>query len=338
MTETKGLRLGTTLFSFTNEFHGREYSLDELIAQVASLGLGPGIEIVGFAHVRGFPIVTDEFADHFRNQLAKAGLEQSCLGINADRWIIPDKPMSDDDLLAYHEVQIRAAAKLGFPAVRYQFGAGPELALRLLPLAEKLNVKLGMEIHAPDAVNSPVVMEFREMYAKADSPYLGFVPDFGSSAQRVSPAFGRYFKQIGLAPELVRLAESMWPADPGDPHATISAFEQKAEAAGYKKSDYAELFMIFGLFSKQEPEAWLEIMPQVVHIHGKFYDFDESGSESAIPYERLLPVFLKAGYNGYMSSEWEGHFFTDDPGIPRVQAHHALCQRILNQEKGAHRR
>ena len=75
MTEGKGLRLGTTLFSFTNEFHGREYSLDELIAQVGALGLGPGLEIVGFAHLRGFPEVSDEFADHFRNQVAKAGLE-----------------------------------------------------------------------------------------------------------------------------------------------------------------------------------------------------------------------------------------------------------------------
>jgi sugar phosphate isomerase/epimerase len=335
MAQEKGLRLGTTLFSFTNEYHGREYSLDHLIEKVGSLGLGPGLEIVGFSHVRGFPEISDEFAGHFRNQVAKAGLEQSCLGINADRWIIPDKPMNDDDLLAYHEIQLRAAAKLGFPVARYQFGAGPALALRLLPLAEKLNVKLGMEIHAPDAVDSPIVMQFREMYAKADSPYLGFIPDFGSSADRISPAFGRYFREIGLPEELIAMGESMWPANSANPRAAIEGFAEKAEGAGYKKSQYAEVFMIFGLFSKQKPEAWLEIMPQVVHIHGKFYDFAESGSESAIPYESLLPVFVNAGYNGFMSSEWEGHFFTDDGGFAKVQAHHKLCQRILDAARAA---
>jgi hypothetical protein len=32
-----------------------------------------------------------------------------------------------------------------------------------------------------------------------------------------------------------------------------------------------------------------------------------------------------------MSSEWERHFFSDDPGFPMVEAHHALCKRILGR-------
>jgi hypothetical protein len=337
MKKKAGLRRGTTLFSFTNEFHGRQYTLDQLIAKVAKLDLGPGIEIVGFSHVRGFPKVTDEFAEHFRGLLAKHKLEASCLGLNADAYINPEKPMTPNESLAYHEAQLNAAAKLGFPVVRYQFLAGMDVVRRLLPKAERLNIKLGLEIHAPEKVNAPMVLEYREMYAKENSPCLGFVPDFGSTATRVSPAFIRYFRELGIPEPLIQLAQQIWmePDNLNDVHGKISVFSARAKAAGFREVDIAECFIVFGLFSRQAPAAWLEIMPQVVHIHGKFYHFDESGSESAIPYEEILPVFIDGGYDGFMSSEWEGHFLCDDDGFEMVKKHHALCKRILAQHSAA---
>ena len=70
-------------------------------------------------------------------------------------------------------------------------------------------------------------------------------------------------------------------------------------------------------------------MPQCVHIHGKFYEFDASGNEACIPFDKLLPVFRDNGFNGYMSSEWEGHMYSDEDAFPVLQKHHALCKRIL---------
>ncbi len=333
MSKQNGIRLGCTLFSFTNEYHGRQYSLDQLLERVAELNLGPGVEVVGFQSIRGFPAISDEFAGHFRNLMAKLGLEQSCLGIQADSLIRPDKPMTPEESLAYHEAQIHAAAKLGFPVARYQFLAGPDVIRSLLPLAERLEVKLGLEIHAPEKVNSPNVQTYREMYGQVNSPYLGFIPDFGSTAWRISPAFINYFRKLGLPERLIAIVQELWMQDddPKNPHGKIQIFEAKAREAGFRPEDIAECFIVFGLFSRQDPRAWLEIMPQVVHIHGKFYHFDENGSESAIPYEKILPVFVEGGYSGFMSSEWEGHFFCDDPGFPMVEAHQALCKRILGR-------
>ncbi len=74
MANRTGLQLGTTLFSFTNEFHGRQYTFDELVGKIAEYNLGPGVEIVGFSHIRGYPHVNFEFAEHFRILLAKLGL------------------------------------------------------------------------------------------------------------------------------------------------------------------------------------------------------------------------------------------------------------------------
>lgn len=55
-----------------------------------------------------------------------------------------------------------------------------------------------------------------------------------------------------------------------------------------------------------------EMMPCVVHIHGKFYGFDANGDELSVDYAALMRVFHEAGYDGFMSSEWEGHAYTDE--------------------------
>ncbi len=54
------------------------------------------------------------------------------------------------------------------------------------------------------------------------------------------------------------------------------------------------------------------MMPRVVHIHGKFYGFDANGDELSVDYAALMRVFHEAGYDGFMSSEWEGHAYTDE--------------------------
>ena len=76
--------LGITLYSLTNEWVQRLITLDEQIARVAELGLGPAVEVVGFQSMREFPDVSDAFARHFRDLLDHYELIPSCLGGNCD--------------------------------------------------------------------------------------------------------------------------------------------------------------------------------------------------------------------------------------------------------------
>lgn len=72
-------------------------------------------------------------------------------------------------------------------------------------------------------------------------------------------------------------------------------------------------------------------MPEILHIHAKYYDIDETGEEPAIDYGALVHEFLKGGNTGYWSSEWEGHAFADlgevDP-IAMVCRQHDLIARF----------
>ena len=105
------IRLGTTLYSLTNEYHSRRYSFEELIAQVAEHGIGPGLEVVGFQSFREFPRISDKTAERFREIVRRSGLVPTCLGINADVYRDRRREMTTDESVAYHLVQLEAAAK-----------------------------------------------------------------------------------------------------------------------------------------------------------------------------------------------------------------------------------
>jgi hypothetical protein len=325
-----GLKLGTTLFSLTTEYINRRYTFEQLLAEVAARGLGPGLEIVGFQSIRGFPTITDAFAERFRELMDLYKLTPSCLAINSDMMLRPGQMLTIDEAVAYHEPQIRAAARLGFPVIRSQFAAPPEVLRRLVPLIEKLEIKIGPEIHAPMAVDSPAVLGYREMYAKIKSPYLGFIPDCGSAARNIPPTYLEYLKSQGMPEDLMNLAVGIW-RQPKDAQQKREEFAAAAKARNADSTVISSLAVMFSILSPQDPRAWLEIMPQIIHIHGKCYDFDASGSETSIPYEELIPVFVEGGFNGFMSTEWEGHLYSQASGFEMVGKHQALCRRLLAQ-------
>lgn len=327
--QIKGLHLGTTLYSLTNQFHGREYSFEELIREVAKQNLGPGLEIVGFQSIRGFPVVTDNFAAKFKDLIAETGLTPTCLGINADIMLDPEHPMTDDESVSYQARQIEAAAKLGFPVVRYQYPAGAEVIRKLVPTAEKYGVKLGLEVHAPHHPNHPIILAYREMYEQEKSPMLGFIPDMGATARTVPPSFFETALHNGVPAQLIELAKEFWHDSNGEPYERQAKFKAKAESLNYSAVHISELLIIFGLFGKQKPETWKDIIPQSVHMHGKFFDFDSNGEDIAIDYKKLIPIFVQNGYNGYMSSEYEGHMWTDSNGFDKLKKHHKLLNSIL---------
>ena len=82
------------------------------------------------------------------------------------------------------------------------------------------------------------------------------------------------------------------------------------------------------------PEEWLDIMPQMFHVHAKFYDIDAEGNEPAMDIPRIVRQFVKGGYQGFLSSEWEGHAFADlgesDP-IELVKKQHALMRKAIEE-------
>jgi sugar phosphate isomerase/epimerase len=326
------MKLGTTLFSLTLEWLSRRYTLDDLLGAVQRHGIGPGLEVVGFQSIRGFPHISDEAAREWRDRFDKYELAPTCLGANVDLAIRRDRLLTVDETVEYLAVQLAAAQKLGFPVLRVQMSAKPEVIRRLVPMAERADVKLGMELHSPFANDHPAVMALRELYDELDSPALGYIPDFGTTMRDIPPGLLETFRREGMQEPLIALIREVWHSEAPTPN-KFEQLQSRAKTLGATPHQLSRLNMTFSMFSKRPPQQWTELMPRVVHVHGKFYGFDANGDEPSIDYAALLRVLRDADYQGFMSSEWEGHAYTDESsGFDMVAQHQALCRRLCEAD------
>ncbi len=331
---TVGLpQTAVTLYSFTPDFHAGRHDLDQLVARAAELGMGPGLEIVGFQSIRDFPNLTPEFERHFRGLLDRHGFEPACLDCNADRALRSDRMLSEDELYEYLAAQLRAAHRLGFPAARMQWTAGLPVMERLVPLAEQLDVRMGVEIHAPETVDSGWVLAQREWHAKHQSPHLGFTIDFGSVTNQISPTMFQAFREKGVAEELFSAFSERWHALDGqrfEAHEQMGNFIQLAHQ--YGAGDHAINMSVFavGIHGHGRPRMWLEISDQIVHVHAKFFHVDEHGVEPSVPVAEQVQTLIDAGYGGYISSEWEGwHWDLHSDAFEQVQREQRIIRSVL---------
>lgn len=330
-TEADPFRLGLTLYSASAEFRAGWYDFDGLLDRVAELGIGPGIEIVASQMVPTYPVVSAEFVRDWRAAFDRHGFDSSSFGANLDMGRRRDRDMTPDEEFEFSELMFQGAKKLGFPLVRIQ-SAKPELLRRLLPIAEHLELKLAYEIHAPLGPNAEPILRVRETYAELDSPLLGFVADFSSTMHAMSPTLLRAVERAGLDDDALDRLQRIWATD-------ASMRERQEEFIGYLRSrdfDPGRLgsfaHLAFNMHGHVDPREWADIMPQIFHVHAKFYDVDEAGQEPAIDYPEHVRVFVEGGYRGYWSSEWEGHAFAElgevDP-LVLVRRQHDLIRASM---------
>ena len=330
-TEADPFRLGLTLYSASAEFRAGWYDFDQLLDRVAELRIGPGIEIVASQMVPTYPVVSDDFARRWRETFDRHGFDASSFGANLDMGRRRDRDMTPDEEFEVSALLFRGAKKLGFPLIRIQ-SAKPELLRRLLPVAEELDLQLAYEIHAPMGPNAPEILKVRDVYAELDSPLLGFVADFSSTMHAMSPTLLRGMRRAGLDDEALDRLQEIWATD-----APMRARQE--EFIGYLRGrsfDPGRLgsfaHLAFNMHGHVDVHEWADIMPQIKHVHAKFYDIDDEGQEPAIDYPELVRVFVEGGYRGYWSSEWEGHAFAElgevDP-LVLVRRQHDLIRRSM---------
>lgn len=328
------ISLGVTLFSMTNEWLAGRYSLPELVDAVGRRGLGPGVEVIGFQSLRGFPNRVDERdLQELLDALERNGLVPTSLASNADIARKADAWMGTEDSVAYMRPQIELAGRLGFPVVRIQIGLTPEVLERLEPIAARAGVHLGMEIHAPEGPNSPKIQATRETYRRIDSEHLGFIPDFSACMRAIPAGMLDKLRRGGLSEDGIEALISAWES-PGAPFQRYGEFAARAGELGEPELPVAQARLVFTMFGRENPDDWEDLLPQVVHIHGKFYDI-EAGESPSIDYARLMRVFAKSGRTMTMSSEWEGHAFLDldeQDAFDIVAQHQEMCRRMLADE------
>jgi len=273
----------------------------------------------------------------WRDSMDKYELEPSAIGTNLDMGRRKDRDMTLDEEHDFLARQLKTAHELGFTKVVIR-SHGKELLRSLLPLAEKYDQYLGYEIHAPSGPNNPQVLAMREMYEELQSERLGFTADFSSTMHSLSPTLLRTMSQMGMPEQYFTVMDEIW-REPTPMHVRNQKFEDFLTSENF---DFARLGpftrLAFNMHGLVPPEEWLDIMPQIFHVHAKFYDINEAGDEPAMDIRRIVKQFVVGGYQGYLSSEWEGHAFSDlgesDP-IDLVKKQHVLMRSAIEETVAA---
>ncbi len=325
----KGPILGVTLFSLTNEWQQRLYDLDGMVAKVVEMGLGPGLEVVGFQTFRTYPSVSDEEAYHFRRLVEKFNLLPTCLGANMDNGRHPKHLMNEDEIYSYVERQLISAKKLGFPLMRVPPAVGSLSLEKILPLAEKYKVILAVELHSPLSIYHPEVIGLRQMFDRLQSPYLGFIPDFSTTMTSVPEGFWNNLRSAGASEDLIAAARQIWITNDSIP-AKFGALAEACKQYAANPIVSGQINNVMTMFGHAPVDSWREIMPYTKHVHGKYYYVNEAGMEPSIPYQALMKMLKEERYAGTISAEWEGQAFTEEPiGFQQVAAWNAMCKRFL---------
>jgi sugar phosphate isomerase/epimerase len=311
-------RLGVTLHSFTEEYCSFVWSFEDLMQLVSHLG--GGVEIVGPAHQRGFPHLTAEFESSFRSSVVRNKLTPTSYGSYADPFMLPDRDLTHDEIYRYTLPQLDSAARLGFPIVRLQHFTA-NIAERLLPVAEKLDLTLGYELHVPMTIESERGQFLIDQVRRIGSPRLGIIPDAGIFARSISRRHLRQGLDAGLDQSLIQELDSAW-------HTGASLDEALALAGNPEAKSPVRTWigLIWDTFGRSEPSALLGVMPYIVHFHGKFFTMVD-GDEPDLRYEELVQALVQGGYQGWISSEFEG---AGEDSFEAVAAHHAMIERYAS--------
>ena len=239
-----------------------------------------GVEIIADCTVPHFPFPDKEWVADWHNTMARYELEPVCLDGALDVMRFRDHVYSHAEAAEYVKLELQLAHDLGFKHIRSMTGLPWQVIDKCLSTCEKLNVKLGWEIHSPLPIrpnpNMPnmwvqnpgtKVFETVEYIEKVGTDMVGFVPDMGifTKAPYIDniQALILQQKDKALAAEIQAIYDSV----------PLTEFAAALTKQLGDKLDPRQLRFLGGRGSA-EPEDLELIMPYILHFHGKVHYMD----------------------------------------------------------------
>jgi len=269
---TGSFKYGVSLYSFTDDF-GTVMGLEEGFDHVADTG-ATGIEILGETHVKGYPEPSSAWLDTWFRLLEQHKLEPTNMCSWVDTRLRLSRSLTVEEGAADLERDLRLAHKLGFKFLRPKFGV----------VTEDLD---------PDPIWEGAVERVLDLAVKLD---IIICPEIHSPTPLNHPVTQNYIKFIertgtknfGLLVDTGIFQDRplpFWPQETPEMRATALSF-------------------LDGI--KVNPEELLDIIQYVVFVQAKFHDIDDDLEDQNIPWPKVISALKRAGYSGYLSSEYEG--------------------------------
>jgi Xylose isomerase-like TIM barrel len=328
------LKRGVTLYSYQEEYYTRAMTIEDCLAEMAAIG-AEGVELLPEQMVPGYPDPGQKWVDDWFRMLEKYNLKPACMDTFVDTTLGGHREMSTAEAVDTLVTHMTLADRLGFRVIRPTTGPVPDSALDMikgaLPHAEKYNVKIAVEIHAPTLLRSKFIDDYVDLITKTGTKHFGFTPDMGLFCRTIPRILIEHFQRRGAKPEVIEKVNSLVRARRSQDE--ISAAAGKL---GGQEPDMVYAFMANYYYQPEnDPNDISIIAPYVYNIHGKFYEMTTDMVEPNIPYDLVIPALVKAGCTGYINSEYEGQRLTQDAfetdSCEQVRRHQLMMGKLLGE-------
>jgi hypothetical protein len=324
---------GFSLYSFQEELFLGQMTVEDCVAFGASIG-AHGVELLPEQNMPDFPTISDAKVAAWHDMLAKYGSVPTCYDMFLDTKIRKDRIMTDEEQVESITRDLKLANRLGFKDMRILVFVRPDILERCVPIAERFDVHMGVEVHAPWHLEHAWILRTIDIADRLGTKHLGIVPDMGIFMKHYPPEWRDRFLRRGATPHIVNYI--------------IEQHEQKVmaeytiyEVAVKMKGNVADIAMAETLRHAPyaNPKRIKEYVPFFHHIQAKFYGMDEQCRDPSISYDEVIPELVKAGWDGCLSSEYEGNRWIQDvqavDSREQVRRQHVMFERLARLPNAA---
>jgi len=324
-----GLKRGVSLYSFQEELFTGRMSIEDCVAFAASIGAN-GIELLPEQNMPTFPHLDDRQIDEWKGIMARHGCEMTCYDMFLDTKLRSDRLMTDDEQVASIRRDLDLCRRLGIHNMRILVFVRPDILERLVPYAEEADVHMGVEVHAPWHMEHAWILRTVELADRLNTRHLGLLPDMGIFMKHYPPVWRARFEREGARTDVAQFIV--------DQHeAKIMAEYTIYEVAVRMKGNPAEVRMAETLRHSpySNPKRIRDYIPYFHHIQAKFYEMTPDSVDPSLAYDEVIPELIAGGWNGYLSSEYEGNRWVQDvedvDSCEQVRRQHRMFERLLSQ-------
>jgi sugar phosphate isomerase/epimerase len=320
------IKRGVSLYSYQHEYFHHTMDLEACIKAVADMG-ATGVEVIPEQMINEYPRLSDEFLEKWHGWMAKYHTTPTCADAFLETLLYKNRVLSDRECVALMERDLKVAGQLGCFVIRTLCTTPVRIIEKSLDLAAKYKVKIGLEIHAPLDIETAWFDPYQKLIDKYGSQWFGIIPDMGIFEKYPSRIHqerairdGGSRKIIEYITQCVNQKEA-----PGKIGAEI-------EKMGANELDKQWLFRaaIFKLYTN--PQVLKAHKDHIFHIHAKFYDMLPDNTDDCLDYDAVIPVLKEIGYDGYLSSEYEGNRTIEDAievnSVEQVTRQHKMFQKF----------
>ncbi len=332
--KTPKFKRGVSLYSYQEEYYTRAMTLEDCVAEVASMG-AEGVEIIAEEMVPNYPNPPEAWVHQWHALMEKYHTKPSCLDTFVDVYWGGRRNMTLQESVDTVSAQLKLASRMGFKTMRPTTGpvreAAPDMITRVLPVAEKYDVRIVPEIHAPIPTKGRFIDSYLEIITKTKTKHLGFNPDMGIFCKRLPRITLDWHRRLGAQEKVLQYLDQAYQDGVSGENRTEAVKKMSSAEADVRA---AAMTSGYGPISN-DPKDLIPIMPYCYNIHGKFYEMTDDLKEYSLPYEQIIAALVEGGYSWYISSEYEGQRNTQDfketDSCEEVRRHHVMMKRLMGE-------